>query len=174
MAIPINPVSLSDIRNEFGGNNPINLSNYYLYGPLVGNAIITNPAQSEPLSSSGHISLGMFRGISKYTPLTIVRPSLIYTNANGPYSYTDANWPGGYNALWMEMSFTVTGGAGNLTWSIPNWYNDAGQFGFALTNYGNGTFRFSNDQGPKTPTVRIEVTDGYSVAFVYKSFSMWW
>jgi hypothetical protein len=63
MAVPSNP-KLSDIQTEFGGSNPIGLSEYYSGGPLVPAA---SPAPNGPIPSSGQISMGQFRGAVKQT-----------------------------------------------------------------------------------------------------------
>jgi hypothetical protein len=59
MTIPSSgPVSLSDIQTEFGGSNPISLSEYYVSGGII------NPGVFAPngIPSSGAISLEDFRG----------------------------------------------------------------------------------------------------------------
>lgn len=58
MPVPNNP-KLSDIQAEFGGTNPIELSEYYSGGPLVPAGA---PAPEGPIPSSGQISVGQFRG----------------------------------------------------------------------------------------------------------------
>jgi hypothetical protein len=57
MAVPSNP-KLSDIQTEFGGSNPIELTEYYSGGPLVPAG---SPAPNGPIPSSGQISMGQFR-----------------------------------------------------------------------------------------------------------------
>jgi len=59
MAVPSTNVGLTDIQTEFGGSNPISLSEYYSGGPLVPAA---SPAPNGPIPSSGQISIGQFRG----------------------------------------------------------------------------------------------------------------
>lgn len=59
MTIPASgPVSLSNIQTEFGGSNPISLSEYYVSGGII------NPGVFAPntIPSSGAISLQNFRG----------------------------------------------------------------------------------------------------------------
>tara|TARA_R100001463_G_scaffold55201_3_gene106596 strand:+ start:1929 stop:2981 length:1053 start_codon:yes stop_codon:yes gene_type:complete len=58
MAVPSTNTSLSDIQTEFGGSNPIQLSEYYSGGPLVPSG---SPAPNGPIPSSGQISIGQFR-----------------------------------------------------------------------------------------------------------------
>lgn len=59
MPVPNTNTSLSDIQTEFGGSNPIELSEYYSNGPLVPSAA---PAPNGPIPTSGQISIGQFRG----------------------------------------------------------------------------------------------------------------
>lgn len=55
MVIPSVTVSFSDIQTEFGGENPIRLSEYYGC-----NANVTLPTKSQP------INVGIFRGVSRF------------------------------------------------------------------------------------------------------------
>ena len=57
------PLSLSSIQGEFGGSNPISLSEYYRGGPLV--SAIPN---TSPIPSSGTISVSNFYGTSSTLP----------------------------------------------------------------------------------------------------------
>lgn len=57
------PLALSSIQGEFGGSNPISLSEYYRGGPLV--AAIPN---TSPIPSSGTISVSNFYGTSSSLP----------------------------------------------------------------------------------------------------------
>ena len=59
MPVPNTNTSLSDIQTEYGGSNPIEISEYYSNGPLVPSAA---PAPNGPIPSSGQISIGQFRG----------------------------------------------------------------------------------------------------------------
>lgn len=62
MALPTSgPISLSDIQGEFGGSNPISLSEYYAGGGLVPSG---TSGTNGPVPSSGAISLSNFYGTS--------------------------------------------------------------------------------------------------------------
>tara|TARA_B100000513_G_scaffold43820_1_gene16548 strand:+ start:1840 stop:2469 length:630 start_codon:yes stop_codon:yes gene_type:complete len=64
MALPNSgPLALSSIQGEFGGSNPIGLSEYYRGGPLV--ASIPN---TSPIPSSGAIAISNFYGTSSVIP----------------------------------------------------------------------------------------------------------
>ena len=62
MPVPSTNTSLSDIQTEFGGSNPIQLSEYYSGGPLVPSG---SPAPNGPIPGSGQISVGQFRASEK-------------------------------------------------------------------------------------------------------------
>ena len=49
MAVPSTNTSMDDIQDEFGGSNPISLSEYYSGGPLVPSGA---PAPNGPIPSS--------------------------------------------------------------------------------------------------------------------------
>lgn len=60
------PVSLSDIQTEFGGSNPISLSEYYRGGAYV-------PSSQTSIPASGLITLSDFYGTSDETIITVTQ-----------------------------------------------------------------------------------------------------
>ena len=74
MTVPVNNVSLLDLQNEFGGSGIISLSEYYAGGPYVSNPPPTSNYQTGPIPTSGPISLGCFRGVTKITPVVLTPP----------------------------------------------------------------------------------------------------
>lgn len=62
MPVPSTNTKFSEIQTEFGGTNPIQLSEYYSGGPLVP---ASTPAPNGPIPSSGQISVGQFRASAK-------------------------------------------------------------------------------------------------------------
>lgn len=76
------PISLSQIQSEFGGSNPISLSEYYRGGANVGSWVTSVP-------SSGAISMSNFYGTSQYidpvagTTYFSISGSLALTTLNG-------------------------------------------------------------------------------------------
>jgi len=96
MAIPLTgPISLTDIQSEFGGTNPISLSEYYKGGAYV---LTTDYAPNVP--TSGTISLSDFYGARK-TTLTTVTYTVIGDNIFVAPSTIVGN-----------LIVTMTGGAG--------------------------------------------------------------
>jgi hypothetical protein len=64
MTTPTGTITMLDIQNEFGGSNPIQLTEYYAGGANV-------PAGTAGVPSSGTIAMGDLRGKSKATPVNI-------------------------------------------------------------------------------------------------------
>jgi len=96
MAIPLTgPISLTDIQAEFGGTNPIGLSEYYKGGSYV---LTTDYAPNVP--ASGKISLSDFYGARKTTLTTVT-----FTSAGDNFFTLPATFGG-------NLSVTMTGGAG--------------------------------------------------------------
>ena len=108
------PLSLSAIQGEFGGANPISLSEYYAGGGLVP-AGTTSPVAG-PVPSSGTISIYNFYGTSNFVP------------------HTDTYYSGSGNAV-------VPGGAVQVVISVQGG-SAAGGYGdydsFEDQNYGGG------------------------------------
>ena len=71
-------ITMSDIQTEFGGSNPISLSEYYAGGSNVGANISGN---NGTIPSSGAIDMGDFRGSS----------NVVYPNATGGTITTSGN-----------------------------------------------------------------------------------
>lgn len=65
-----NSISLSQIQAEYGGSNPISLSEYYTNsaGPVYPGQEGFPNGNSAVVPASGQISLGAFSGSTKYTP----------------------------------------------------------------------------------------------------------
>jgi hypothetical protein len=100
MAIPLSgPLSLTNIQTEFGGTNPIGLSEYYRNGGLVPNA-----PQNAPIPTSGAISIGNFYGSTNRIPIAI-------TLSASAYNYdVYANRGGSYVAGISDITVTVAPG----------------------------------------------------------------
>lgn len=110
MTIPINNISIQDISNEFGWPTyPKNISAYYAGGGLVSNPAPTSASQTGIIPVSGPISIGNFRGVTKFTPITITPPAKtdMYGHINGPFDYQAS---GTYNATNIHFILTASGG----------------------------------------------------------------
>lgn len=76
MTVPTTNVRFSEIQTEFGGTNPISMSEYYRGGANVPSGTATSAIDGVAISTSGTIRVGMFRGVSKVVP-GIVNPMVI-------------------------------------------------------------------------------------------------
>jgi hypothetical protein len=81
MPITNTQVSLSSIQTEFGGSNPISMSEYYRGGAYVPSNQPTSLTDGTPISTSGLIRIGMFRGLS--AALTLSGPATAYGSVGG-------------------------------------------------------------------------------------------
>lgn len=66
MALPTTSLSFSALQTEFGGSNPISLSEYYRGGAYVPSGTTSSYGT---IPTSGSISMGVFRGTQKSTVL---------------------------------------------------------------------------------------------------------
>lgn len=64
MTLPVSNISLQDVQNEYGGSNPISLTEYYANGGLVYPGSVNT--YGTPIPSSDTISLGNFVGASRF------------------------------------------------------------------------------------------------------------
>src|SRR5210317_1457957 len=101
MAVPTTNVGMSDIQTEFGGSNPISLSEYYSGGPLVPAG---SPAPNGPIPSSGQISIGQFRGAEK---VTFISASGGSESTSGDYKIHTFTGPGTFTV--SSLGNTPTG-----------------------------------------------------------------
>lgn len=91
MAIPSSgPISLDDIQTEFGGTNPISLSEYYAGGSLVASG---TTGDSGPIPTSGEISIGEFYGSANRVTINLSNAGTaskqnIYTLASADPTYS--------------------------------------------------------------------------------------
>lgn len=128
MAVPTGTASMLDIQNEFGGSNPISLSEYY--GAASG------------VPTSGTISIDNFRGKSAPIPYSIQDAVLLgsYRTSQSlgwPYSDGDNNVPANIRLsndgtkIYLAGPNTVYQGTLSTPWSIgttawddygPNYY----------------------------------------------------
>jgi hypothetical protein len=112
MALPTSgPLSLTDIQTEFGGSNPISLSEYYAGGSYVPSGA---SGTNGPIPTSGAISLSDFYGASKEFRFNITTNT---TNANLRTLALAAGWGGNALVICTINSGVIISGntAGNST-----------------------------------------------------------
>lgn len=64
MTTPAGPISLANVQTEFGGTNPISLSEYYRGGANVPTDTVASAVDGSLISTSGAIRFGMFRSVT--------------------------------------------------------------------------------------------------------------
>ena len=104
MALPTTSLSFSALQTEFGGSNPISLSEYVRGGAYVPSG--TTSAYGTIPTSNSNIALGLFRGTSDFVP-----GSTTFTSS-GTFTV-----PSGYTTLTIEV--WGAGGEGGTNTSGP-------------------------------------------------------
>ena len=130
MAVPTNP-KMSEIQTEFGGSNPIQLSEYYRGGPNVPSDV-TSP--NGPIATSGTITMGSFRSAAAVTVVSLDY-LVIAGGGGGGGSYGGGGGAGGFRTSFPggttidlnpgDYSITI-GGAGNTPPVSPSQGNSGG------------------------------------------------
>ena len=158
MALPSSgPLSLADIQTEFGGGNPISLSEYYAGGGLVPPGT-TGTYGAVP--SSGEISIRNFYGTAATGPLSIIiSPSSLYNIFSGTGTVTSdpatgiaSGGTGGYSYAWTFVS-------GN-SYTINNPFTDTATFSTFLSagQFKSGNYRCTvTDSSSATAFADIQV-----------------
>ena len=158
MPIPnTGPLSFSTIQAEFGGTNPISLSEYYAGGALV-------PAGTSGVNgavpSSGAISVSKFLGTSAAALSLSVNSTVAagsFTNdppSNAPTSRTVSTSP--------TSTATASGGAGGYTYA---WTRISGSTAITASNPSSASTTFSGSVPINTlitAVFRCTVTDSAS------------
>ena len=102
MTLPVygNSLSLSQIQGEFGGSNPISLSEYYAGGSYVPSGTVGYPngGGAVAIPTTGTISINNFFGATAFIPGTVT-----YTSGSGTFTV-----PSGTTTIAIE----IVGGAG--------------------------------------------------------------
>lgn len=104
-------VSLSTIQTEFGGNDPINLSEYY-----KADTNVPNTALNTSIPLSGAITIGNFRGGSKAT--FSILPNTTNVNEGSTVTFTVSTTDYGSGTLYWTLS-SISGTITNADFSSP-------------------------------------------------------
>lgn len=140
MSLPSTSLSLSAIQAEFGGTNPISMSEYYRGGSRVPIGTATSSIDGTPISTTGLIRVGMFRGTSAVVaPVgTILASATISASAeslpsDAATAYVDFYPDGTFrpNAVGTFSSFSSSSG----NWFSPT-NSAAGNFYWIDVGYG--------------------------------------
>ena len=135
MTISTSP-SLSQIQTEFGGSNPISLSEYYRGGANVPSVQHTSATDGNAISTSGAIRFGMFRSVDiirltissdttnyniftaagspghRTTVVLTINNVYVYATTTGVYALdTGTGWAAG-STIWIINNGVVAGRGG--------------------------------------------------------------
>jgi hypothetical protein len=110
------PLTLADIQTEFGGSNPISLSEYYAGGGLVP-AGTTGTFGAVP--SSGAISIRNFYGTSAFTAVFNNAENINIVNGLSTSDPLYAAYTVNTDATCTKTNGTSYGNAGPTAWGTP-------------------------------------------------------
>ncbi len=144
-------IKLSEIQSEFGGANPVSLSEYYSGGSFV-------PAGTSGVPSSGAISVGDFYGASNQYSFNIASDTL---NADIRALAISDGWDGQTplvvninSSVTLYSNSTSTGGA-VVSGSFPG--------GITIVNDGNITGQGGGAAQAGGPAMQVTTSDAVSV-----------
>lgn len=145
-------ISFADLRNEFGGGNPVYISDYFRGGPRV-----PNTGTNAGIPTSGIVYLSQYRGASASTPLNASVASIYqYNLPNGTRSAsTTVSASGGTGSYSLTNAVLISGGPANISRS-----------GMTVTVQATATNQERNG------TVRCTITDGVSTITRDFTFTM--
>lgn len=139
MTTPTGPIKFSDIQNEFGGSNPISISEYYKGGAYVSSSVIDGGYGTPPTSGTIHIAnlrnLNKFTvnafsaGLSNNSLTTGIRSATVTLNSDGTSSVSrspTSNVKAGSNISCGPWGSPTTTGVGSSYWCklVPGSYNN--------------------------------------------------
>ena len=143
MTLPTSgPLTLANIQTEFGGSNPISLSEYYAGGGLVPSGT-TGTYGAVP--SSGTISIQNFYGTSNIPPLSVT--------ADGVSGYDTGPSNSGFVTSTTSTNTTPSGGVAPYTYAWT----------YISTTSGNTpSISSSTAQNPSWTGNQVDAIDGIS------------
>jgi hypothetical protein len=146
-------ISLGDIRDEFGGSNPVRLSDYYR-----GGGIVPDVPSNSGVPTSGTIKITDLYGATSYVPVQFNPSSINFNGAGQTLSVTITSsepWDLVY-PLWVSAS-SNSGSGGVQTVSLTVGANPDGTTRntiiFANTTEDSATLNLSQSGNPDTLTL---------------------
>lgn len=141
------PISLNDIKSEFGATGARSLTEFYRGGPFV-----PDIPENSGVPTSGAISVLDFLGATSYTPVSVGAPP-----ANGSIYHQEPAPPS--EIVSASTTASASGGTGSYTYS---WSYVSGSTDITVT--GSGATRGFSARVGKNSTVsavwRVTATDG--------------
>lgn len=133
MPVPTGAVTFSNIQTEFGGANPISISEYYRGGANMLSTQTTSATDGTAVATSGAIRIGTFRGLTKTVAggysnfggnMTAVRFGSLNATTNvtfdtdGTITGSVNGGSGGSNGALGDSWYSTTAGIGNTHWMM--------------------------------------------------------
>ena len=160
MTLPTTNVSFSAIQTEFGGSNPISLSEYYRGGTYVKtNTTMPNGT----IAASGAISISTFRGATQgvIAPTYSLTRSVGSVNEGGSFTITfSTNQAGSFGYTINGVSSADIGGA-SLTGTVSNGSVLSYSVTADSTTENTETFIIQLNNGQASTSVTINDTSVY-------------
>jgi len=160
MTTPTTNLTMSSIQTEFGGSNPISLSEYYQGGGNVPSGQSTSATDGTAIPTSGTIRMGEFRGITK-TSANIQSFSVLAFNtaastglrsatfrlnsdgssqrSNGASLATTTNWYSPTTSsigtsYWAKATITTPASGGTLNGNYGSWIQLTSGSSWSISN----------------------------------------
>jgi hypothetical protein len=114
MTTPSTDIGLSNVQTEFGGSNPVAISEYYRGGSLVGSGTAAGTSGNQ-IATSGEIKLGDFRAVTAFNAALLNSGAYTMSGADTVSLYGTTlgiqfNTDG---TITMTRTHTSTGGSGS-------------------------------------------------------------
>lgn len=119
MPVPTTVVTLTSIQTEFGGANPVNLSEYYRGGTYVPSGQSTSATDGTAISTSGTIRIGMFRGLTETVSGTVLASGSDIWNASDVEYFSAASAA----SITVNSDGTVSRVGNESLGTMPNWFS---------------------------------------------------
>jgi hypothetical protein len=155
-------ITLNDIRDEFGGFNPVRLSDYYRGGRLVPNLF-----NNSGVPSSGTIKISDFYGASAVTTETLsVSPSSNDVPSNAT-TYTvqvssNTSWTFSSNVSWLPSNPSPQNGNVNVSINVASNNSSSSRNGVITFTTVNDGISATHQVTQSAPTL---VYNAYTVSF---------
>ncbi len=148
-------LSLGDLRNEFGGGNPVYMSQMYR-----GAGLVPNTPQNANIPTSGTIYLSQFYGASaaQSTPLSVSAPNVYQQINSGTATGSSVATPSGGSGSYPSITWTNNSTA---TMSVSG---ARATFTATRSGQGSATARVQDSAGAvATRTITVDLTVGRPV-----------
>jgi hypothetical protein len=155
-------ISLLDLKNEFGGFNPVRLSDYYRGGRLVPNLF-----NNSGVPSSGTIKISDFYGASAVTTETLSVSPVSNDVSSNAATYTvqvssNTSWTFSSNVSWLPSNASQQNGNVNVTINVASNNSSSSRNGVITFTTVNDGITATHQVTQSAPTL---VYNAYTVSF---------